>query len=129
MIQGFEQETQPLTEYEEQLLLPVFITGLSKRIGKDLAISNAEMVDILRKKDYKISDVRVRKIINHIRTHGLVKGLIANSSGYFVATTIEEIHDYEKSLMDRENAIRAVRMSIRKQRLDMFGQPEQPKLF
>jgi hypothetical protein len=34
MIQGFEEETQPLTQYEEEVLLPVILKGLQKKVGK-----------------------------------------------------------------------------------------------
>jgi carbamoylphosphate synthase small subunit len=128
MLKNFEQETQPLSEYEEAILLPLFVQGLSKRVGRENAIKNNEIVDPLKRLNYKISEVRVRKIINHIRIKGLIKGLIAASEGYYIATTDAELADYEESLLGRENAIRAVRLSIRKQRAELF-QPEQKSLF
>lgn len=128
MLKNFENETQPLTEYEEAILLPLFINGLSKRVGRENAISNNQMVDNLKRRNYKISEVRVRKIINHIRINGIIKGLVASSEGYYIATSDKELADFEESLLGRENAIRAVRLSIRKQRLELF-KPEQQSLF
>lgn len=128
MIKGFEDETKPLTEYEEAILLPLFVKALSKRIGRDNAITKGEIVDPLKKLNYKISEVRVRKIINHIRIKGIIKGLVASYEGYYVATSDKELADFEESLLGRENAIRAVRLSIRKQRLELF-KPEQQSLF
>lgn len=127
MIKGFEDETQPLTEYEEATLLPVFVKGLVTKVGKENSITNKEIVAKL-KPNYKVNDTRVRKLINHIRINGLVSGLIATSDGYYIATSETELAEYEQSLLGRESAIRAVRLSIHKQRLQMF-QHEQQKLF
>lgn len=63
----------------------------------------------------------MRKIINYIRRSGLVKGLVASSTGYYVAESEQDLIEYEQSLKGRERAIREVRMSIRKQRKDMYG--------
>lgn len=127
MIKGFEDETQPLTEYEEATLLPVFVKGLVTKVGKENSITNKEIVAKL-KPNYKVNDTRVRKLINHIRINGLVSGLIATSDGYYIATSETELAEYEQSLLGRESAIRAVRLSIHKQRLQMFNH-EQQKLF
>lgn len=128
MIRGFDHETQPLTEYEERILLPLFIAGLKLKVGKDSSITNAEIVSALKKQGYKIDSARVRKIINHIRINNLVQGVIATSDGYYIATSEKELAEYEESLKGREDAIRAVRLSIRKQRLQMF-QPTQATIF
>lgn len=127
MIKNFEVETAPLTDYEEDVLLPLFINSLNRKIGKRNSITNVEIVAALKKQSYKIDGARVRKIINHIRIKGLVNGLIATSDGYYVATTERELAEYEQSLKGREDAIRAVRLSIAQQRKQMFQQ--QPTLF
>lgn len=128
MIAGFEDQTQPLTEYEEGILLPVFVKGLGTKIGKENAVKNKQIISAL-KPNYKIDEARVRKIINHIRIHGIVSGLIATSDGYYIATSETELAEYEQSLLGRESAIRAVRLSIHKQRLQMFKNELQTTLF
>lgn len=35
MIKGFSEETQPLTEYERKVILPIILEGLKTKIGKD----------------------------------------------------------------------------------------------
>ena len=35
MINGFEQETEPLNDYE-QSLVPIFIQGLKSKLGKEI---------------------------------------------------------------------------------------------
>ena len=129
MIKNFENETAPLSEYEEKTLVPVFIRGLITKVGKDNCITNGQIVKAMKGAGYRISDTRVRKIINHIRINGLVQGLIATSDGYYVATTEQELIEYEESLLGREAAIRAVRIAMSRQRKDMFQKGYQPTLF
>lgn len=128
MINGFEFETQPLNDYEQHMLLQVFVETLKLKIGKDKAVKNYQIVEGLTKRGYKINETRVRKLINHIRTNSLVPGLMATSEGYYIATSEEELVEYEESLKGREDAIRAVRFSIIRQRKQMFPRVE-PTLF
>ena len=92
------------------------ISSLAGHIGKAAAITNKYICSRMRLCGYQISDARVRKIVNHIRTNGLVQCLIATSEGYYVAETEEELKEYEDSLLGREQAIREVRLSIERQR-------------
>lgn len=110
-LKGFEQITDELTDYERYTLVDVFVRGFAKKIGKGKAVTNRQIVQSLKGK-YKVSDVRVRKIINYIRTHNLIPGLIATSKGYYITQDITELKDYIQSLMSRENEIRRVRKSI-----------------
>lgn len=121
MIKGFDNETAPLTEYETGVLLPVLVKGLKTKFGHAGAVTNKQIVGRL-KGSYKISEARVRKIINHIRTNDLIPGLIATSEGYFIAETEEELLEYEQSLKGREDAIREVRQSIARQRRILYEQ-------
>lgn len=104
MIKGFDQQTQPLSEYEENTLLPVILQGL-----------------------YKIDEARCRKLINHIRTTDILPGLIATSGGYFLAESETELLDYEESLLGRENAIKEVRLAIARQRHILFDDAHKPQ--
>lgn len=117
MINGFDEITKPLTDYERDVLLPVVTYGLSLKVGKDTAITNGRICDALRSKGYKITEPRLRKIVNFIRTNGMVTNLIATSRGYYVATSLDEMEDYIESLKARESAIREVRMALEGQKL------------
>jgi prefoldin subunit 5 len=64
---------------------------------------------------YQIGEVRVRKIINHIRNNGLVECLIATGKGYYVTESIQEMETYIESVKNREDAIRAMRLSMEEQ--------------
>lgn len=126
MIVGFDKETCPLTDYELGVLLPVLVRGLIPKKGHNRAVKNGDIVRALRP-NYKITEARVRRIINHIRTHDLVPGLIATSDGYFIAETEAELIEYEESLKGREDAIRAVRLSIARQRRILYEQKREEK--
>ena len=126
MIQGFDNETAHLNEYETGVLLPLLIRGLRFKVGRNSAITNRYIVNTLRG-SCKLSEARVRKIINHIRTNDLIPGLIATSEGYFIAQSEAELLEYEESLKGREDAIRAVRLSIARQRRILYEQKREEK--
>lgn len=126
MIKGFSEETQPLTEYERKVILPIILEGLKTKIGKANAVTNKYIISRLRD-SYKIDAARLRKIINHIRTNDLLPGFIATSEGYFLATTESELLEYEESLKGREEAIKAVRLSIARQRRILYEDAHKPK--
>jgi hypothetical protein len=110
MINGFLEQTQELTEAELKMI-PVFVQGFSKKIGKENAVTGAEIISKL-KPTYKLTGARVRKIVNYIRNEGLVPGLIASSLGYYVSNDPVEIETYCESLRQRSNAIQRVMRSF-----------------
>lgn len=117
MIQGFSEQTEPLTEYEVETLLPQLVRGLRTKVGKAMSVTNKAIIDGMKRNlGLSISDARVRKLINHIRNNDLVPCLIATSQGYYIAESEQELKDYEDSLLGREEAIRSVRLSIQRQR-------------
>lgn len=115
MINGFSQQTEPLTDYERNTLLPVIAMGLRSKVGEAKAITNEKITRAMKDAGYKLNDARLRKIINHIRVNGLVKWLIATSKGYYVAANRSDVEQYIDSLKGREDAIRAVRDSMEQQ--------------
>lgn len=115
MIQGFNQQTEPLTDYERDTLLPVICRGLANKYGETKAITNTAITRAMKGAGYQLTEARLRKIINHIRIHGMIKWLIATSKGYYIATSVDEMRQYIESLRGREQAIRAVRESMEQQ--------------
>ena len=115
MINGFDKETAPLSEYEERTLLPVMVRNLAVKRGRSAAVTNSYICSRLKALGYDINGARVRKLINHIRVNGLVPRLIATSDGYYIATDRRELDDYIESLRGRELAIRAVREAMERQ--------------
>lgn len=109
MIDNFEDYTAILTDYERDEIVPALSEFLRTRVGSKNAIRNKELCRIFTAKGLQgLNEARVRKCINYIRRKGLVKHLIANSKGYFVATSIEQAERYIHSLHQREYAIKAV---------------------
>jgi hypothetical protein len=102
MITNFEAITSELSEEEEQLL-PILIKGFLFR-KKENPIKGPEIVTALKAKGYKITEPRLRKLCNYIRSHSLIP-LIATSNGYYVSYDKEEIKLQIRSLTDRAEAI------------------------
>lgn len=127
MIKGFNSETAPLTEYEENVLLPLVLRGLKTKIGKENAVTNRTIVQRLNIAGYTVTEPRIRKLINHIRMTDLLPDLIATSGGYFLATSEAELLDYEQSLIGREDAIKQVRLAIARQRRILYNDANRPE--
>ena len=125
MIKGFSNETSPLNDYELRVLLPVIFAGLKDKQGKRNAVTNGYIIGRLKQQGYRIDAPRLRKVINHIRTNDLIPGLIATSEGYFLAEDEQELMDYEDSLRGREEAIKAVRLAIARQRRLLYTEAQQ----
>lgn len=125
MIKGFSNETSPLNDYELRVLLPVILAGMKDKQGKRNAVTNGYIIGRLKQQGYRIDAARLRKVINHIRTNDLIPGLIATSEGYFLAEDEQELMDYEDSLRGREEAIKAVRLAIARQRRMLYTEAQQ----
>lgn len=115
MIKNFEKQSKPLTEYERDTLLPVIYRGLLAKVGEKMAITNAAITRGMKRAGYRLTEERLRKIINHIRVNGMIKCLIATSKGYYIATTRQEMEDYITSLQNRADSILAVKQALEKQ--------------
>ena len=123
MIDCFEKETAPLTEYEEQTLLPIMVKCLNRHKGKEQAISNRRMMEGLESSGYVVGgSARIRKLINHIRINGLVDCLMASNSGYYITEDPWEMQRYIESLQGREDAICAVKEAMQEQLMRMNEQ-------
>lgn len=125
MIEGFTKQTEKLSDYEKEVLLPVMVKCLERKVGKENAVTNAYMCVRMNEKGYEIGEARVRKIINHIRTNNLVPRLMASSCGYYVTNDVTELKSYIASLKGREDAIRAMRSAVEEQ-LEELQQTNSP---
>lgn len=120
MLEGFEIETAELNEYELNTLLPVVARGLAAHVGRDQAVTGEHICTCLKKAGYEINGARLRKLVNYIRIHGVVKCLIATSAGYYVATRRSEVEKFTGSLRGRGDAIYAVAKSVDSQAEIMY---------
>ena len=108
MIEGFEKQTKELTDYERNILLPIMCRCFKNHRGKENAITNSLICEKMTAKGYDVSEVRVRKIINQIRTYHLVPRLMATNQGYYITDDLAELNTYLQSLIGRRNAIQEV---------------------
>ena len=120
--------TYRLSNYEQNILLPILMKGLKRKRGAENAITNRQIVLALRKHGLKINERCVRKVVNHIRTNDLVVGLMASDAGFYIAQSEQEFIRYENRLLSREEALRQVRMSIERQRRAMLSHRSQEQV-
>jgi hypothetical protein len=107
MITNFTEYTSEMSE-DEKKLVPILINGFSKRT-KDNPIKAPEIVKRINEVKDKygikaISEPRLRKICNMIRSKGILP-LIATSNGYYCSYDKQEIMEQIKSLQERADAI------------------------
>lgn len=107
MINNFEDFTYELTE-QEKSLLPMLIKGLSNKSSEE-PIKASDIVSKMNKFNNgtnlpKMHDVRLRKMVNYIRTNGLLP-IIATSKGYFVSYDENIILEQIESLTQRAKSI------------------------
>lgn len=112
---------RPLSIYEQNVLLPIMIKGLKMKKTKANAVTANGIVLGIRSQGLRINCRNVERIIQHIRINDLIVGLMASSIGYFVTNNEQELMDYEKSLLCREASLRNTRMTMQRQRREMFS--------
>lgn len=110
----FEDYTQVLTDYEQNVIMPEVAKILRGHVGAKNAIRNKTICNMIYGMGFeKVTEPRMRKIINRIRcTQDYVQFLVANSKGYYIATSREEVETYAESLFNRGSAIFQVRTCL-----------------
>ncbi len=103
MIPGFEKETCPLNDFEKSLV-PIIIKGLSTKVGPDMAIHGAAICQKMSEAGKTLTEPRLRKIVNFIRSEGILP-VIATSKGYYVSYDASVIETQIESLIGRRDAI------------------------
>ena len=103
-----------LSSEETKIILPKLISLLKWRKGKENAVTNKRLVMLLTAMGHNISQPRIRKMINHIRTNNLVHNLLANSHGYYVTNDENELTSYINSLHKRANEINKIAEALQK---------------
>lgn len=102
MITNFEEETSPIT-IEEMKVVDILVRCFSKRT-KDTPIKGGEVCQSMKNAGYDMTEARLRKMVNHIRSQAKIP-LIATSKGYYTSHDKDEISKQVKSLRDRSSAI------------------------
>jgi len=120
MLVGFEKITEDLTPFEEREALPIILAGLRTKLGKSKAISGTEICSKVnatgRLGKYKLTPVKLRKMISHIRLYDLISGVLSCSKGYYLALTLSEYDECLESLKQRLRQQQLVVNSLQSQR-------------
>ena len=112
MIRGFEQYTAPLTEYQINVVVPRVAAILKDSRGKAHAKTNEQMRRALAAFNITVKDAEMRAVINYIRVNHIVKCVLASGNGYYVATEVNELEEYCRSLQARCNSITQVKLAL-----------------
>lgn len=104
-IKGFEEHTSKMTDGEIQLahrLIPAF----KKRNSNNpiLASEICRLVNENMELDFKLSEVRLRRIINYYRINAILP-VLSTKQGYYVSENVNEIRDCIESLTQRATSI------------------------
>lgn len=117
MITNFEEYTQDLNS-DEHKLVPILVSAFKQRTINN-PIKAPEIIQrvnqYLNEKSmgFKLTEPRLRKIVNHIRTNSLLP-LIATSKGYYYSTERKDIIDQIESLEQRANSIARCALGLKK---------------
>ena len=113
MLTNFTHITHELTP-DEMAILPLVIAGF-KTHSKENPIKEPDIIHAFNSKSFilkagrkqpHLSGARLRKLVNHIRTNGMLP-LIATSQGYYVSHDKEDIENQINSLRQRARSINA----------------------
>lgn len=105
MVKGHEEITYELTDYE--LDLARRIAPILKSKTKENPVLAKQIIDGCNTAwnlSPKLTDVRLRKIINYYRVESILP-VISTSKGYHVSYDEQEINDMMSSLCQRGNSI------------------------
>lgn len=100
MIKGFEEFTVELND-KEKIIAERIAVGLRHRVGIKNAITNKQIRLKLSEEGHRLADATIRKIVQYIRQHGIVKRVCSTSNGYFVAATDQELENWITSMKQR----------------------------
>ena len=105
MINGFEEQTAELAP-DEMKIVKILVNRFQQKVGKKHIVNNPQICVAL-KEHYNIvtTEPRIRKVVQYIRNNNLLIGFIANSKGYYVADTKEEIEAWLNTMIQRRNSI------------------------
>lgn len=123
MIKGFETETGVLTQ-DEQVIATEIAYILMNHVGQENIVKSDKIIEVINNSSkLKIAGPRFRKIINHLRTSGMVKNLLATSGGYYIETDLEKVQKYIDGLRHRGESILAVCKAMENQTKKRYNTP------
>lgn len=98
--------------------------GLSRRVGKQWAITSKRMIGILKAEGFKnVNGAKIREIIHFLRTERKML-IIADAHGYYMATRMEDVNHQVASLNSRIREMEEVKMAMIRNSKSIFKQQE-----
>ena len=114
MLKNFEKITVELTPLELEYVEFLGQWFMANQ-GKKNTVKNGDIANLINRMFSKhITEPRVRKVVQFLRTNGL-PNIIATSNGYFYSEDTKEIEAWIISLKQREAAIRDIREKAERQ--------------
>ncbi len=106
MITLFENITQELTKLERETLVPMLIDTLRFKTAEN-KVSTKGLCAWFRACGYKMSPIRIRKMIAYIRQTNAVRPsvVIGSSDGYYLSGDLCEMQKQVESLRQRARKI------------------------
>ena len=94
---------------------------VSKKVAKLIKAAKGKITNndlrafMMQKHQIHLSQIQMRRIINYIRTEGIIKNLAADWEGYWIEKDTLKVMKYIKSLELRAKSIMNVATKMRKQ--------------
>lgn len=107
---------------KEQRAVDFFVRVLETAESSESAVTFGYLVDNWNKKHYKsekhqLNDDEGKRIIRYIRDNGLIRRLMADNYGYFIADNIDKYKDYlsilERKIQKLTKTYNALRRQVR----------------
>lgn len=112
-------DTKRMNDYERDVLVPLVCDLLMQAGG--LPLSSMRIAEAIRRTGHVASTRQVRRVINHIRVHGLIPCVASSPKGFFVASNESEISECIGTLESLADAIQEVIEALRAQMYNKFG--------
>ncbi len=106
-----------LSAHEQEVIYPLVVGILSHR-AKEKVFSNTKIRKILLEFGEEINDAQIRKIVFHIRRNNDISLLLANTEGYFIGSSVEEVNDWIETHTARIEAMKSTLTKIKEQFAD-----------
>lgn len=99
--------------YQEKKFARVFADNIVYHVGKKNATTSKSIMESYNaSQGLKLTRRRVRDIVSYCRAKGMIKNLIAGTSGYWIEQDEKELKYYLRVLDSRIREIRKIKTSI-----------------
>lgn len=112
-------QLKKITPIERNIIIP-FIINLLEKTSHNKQLFAQEIVDeingemfVFNKKQYKLHQTTLRKIMNHIRINSILP-VISGNKGYYVSYDKQDVYNMIESLESRAGSIQSSANGLKK---------------